>query len=68
MFVKILIVTMMLVILGVLLSALIFLVKDEGKTERTMKALIWRILLSVSLFIFLLVAFFLHWINPHGIG
>lgn len=68
MLMKLLIVLVMLVILGVLLSSLIFLVKDEGKTERTVKALTWRIILSICLFIFLFVAFYFHWIEPHGVS
>jgi hypothetical protein len=68
MLIKILIVIVMLIILGALVSGLIFLIKDEGKTNRTIKALTWRILLSVSLFIFLLVAFYFHWLSPHGVG
>lgn len=68
MLIKILIVAVMLVILGALISSLIFLIKDEGKTDRTVKALTWRILLSVSLFIFLLVSFYFRWLKPHGIG
>ena len=67
MFTKIFILVIMLVILISLFSGLLFLVRDDGKTKRTVKALTWRIALSLRLFIFLMVAFAAHWINPHGV-
>jgi len=67
MFTKIFILIIMLIILITLFSGLIFLVRDNGKTKNTVKALTWRIALSLSLFIFLIIAFSLHWINPHGL-
>jgi Protein of unknown function (DUF2909) len=65
MFVKAIILIVMLIILIALGSSLVFLVRDEGKTKRTVKALTWRIALSFVLFIFLLLAFSLGWIKPH---
>jgi hypothetical protein len=65
MFIKAIIIIVMLVILIALGSSLVFLVRDEGKTNRTVKALTWRIALSLVLFIFLLLAFGLGWIKPH---
>ena len=67
MFTKIFILIIMLIIALTLFSGLIFLVRDNGKTKNTIKALTWRIALSLSLFIFLIIAFSLHWINPHGL-
>lgn len=67
MFTKIFILIIMLIIALTLFSGLIFLVRDNGKTKNTVKALTWRIALSLSLFIFLIIAFSLHWINPHGL-
>ncbi len=67
MFTKIFILVIMLIILVTLFSGLLFLVRDDGKTKRTVKALTWRIALSLGLFIFLIVAFASHWINPHGV-
>ncbi len=57
----------MLVILFSLAGGLIFLVLDIGKSKRTVKALSWRIGLSLSLFIFLFLAYSLGWISPHSI-
>lgn len=56
--------------LGILISlgsSLVFLVRDEGKTKRTVGALTLRIGISVALFLFLFLAYKLHWIAPHGI-
>ena len=67
MFTKTIVFIVMLVILLSLASGLIFLVRDEGKTKRTVKSLTWRIGLSVGLFLFLLLAFSLDWITPHPV-
>ncbi len=64
---KILIVLILLVILGSLASGLIFLIKDNGSSTRTAKALTWRIGLSVFLFLMLMLGIFTGVIKPHGI-
>lgn len=48
-------------------SALYYLVRDRDNSERIVKALTWRIGLSVVLFIFLFIAFAMGWITPHQI-
>ena len=67
MFTKTIIIITMLVILIALGSGLAFLVRDDGKSKRTVTALSWRIGISLTLFIFLLLAFSLGWIKPHAI-
>ena len=64
---KILVVILLLVILVSLFSALVFLVRDRGSTDRTVRALTWRIGLSISLFLLLLLAGWMGWIEPHGL-
>ncbi|KTC87550.1 MULTISPECIES: twin transmembrane helix small protein [Legionella] len=64
---KAIIIITMLIILFSLGSGLVFLVRDEGKTKRTVKALTWRIALSLVLFLFLFIAFSLGWIKPHAV-
>ncbi|MCE3044397.1 MULTISPECIES: twin transmembrane helix small protein [Legionella] len=67
MFTKAIILIVMLIILFALGSGLIFLIKDKGSTNRTVKALSWRIGLSLALFLFLLLAFSMGWIQPHAV-
>jgi hypothetical protein len=46
---------------------LYFLVHDKGNSDRIVKALTWRIGLSILLFIFLFFAFAMGWVTPHPI-
>lgn len=54
-------------ILGSLGSALVFLMKDKGKSNRTVKALAFRVGFSIALFVLILVAYSQGWIQPTGI-
>ncbi|HEX8978349.1 MAG TPA: twin transmembrane helix small protein [Parasulfuritortus sp.] len=45
-----------------LVSALTFLVRDGGQGRRMVKALTWRIALSLLLFLMLMAAFWLGWL------
>lgn len=54
-------------ILGALGSALFFLMKDKGTTNRTATLLAWRVGLSIALFLFILLSWRLGWIQPHGV-
>ncbi len=67
MLLKIITIVLLLVILYCLGSGLVFLVRDGKGTTRMAKALTWRIVLSICLFLFLMMAYFLGWIVPHGI-
>lgn len=64
---KIVIAIAFLLILASLGSALIFLMKDKGKTNRTVTALALRVGLSITLFLMILLAYKLGWIQPTGI-
>ena len=64
---KIVILLILLVIIGSLGSALYFLLKDQERSARTVKALTMRIGLSLALFVLLLIAFTSGWIRPHGL-
>lgn len=66
MLVKIVIIVMLLLIVGSLFSALTFLYKDDGKGERTVRALTLRISLSLALFIFLMLGFYFGIIPARG--
>jgi hypothetical protein len=48
-------------------SALVFLMRDKGKSNRTVQALAFRVGFSIALFILILVAYELGWIQPTGI-
>jgi hypothetical protein len=54
---KVFAVLMLLAIVGSLFSGLFYFYRDGGTGERAVRALTWRIGLSVALFIALLVAF-----------
>ncbi len=54
---RIIVILFIIVILGSLGSALYYMVKDRGTTERTAKALTIRIALSITLFVLLMLGF-----------
>ncbi len=65
--IKLIIIVLLLVIVGSLGSALIFLVTDKGEGNRTVKALTWRIGLSFLAFALLMISYLAGLIRPHGI-
>ena len=48
-------------------SALFFLMKDKGRSNRTVQALAMRVGLSITLFLLVLGAYKMGWIQPTGI-
>lgn len=54
-------------ILGSLGFALFFLMKDKGKSNRTVNALTFRVGFSIVLFLLLLIAYHFGLIQPTGI-
>ena len=64
---KILIILLLIVILASLSSGMFFLVRDKGNSDRTVKSLTVRIVLSVLLFVLLFIGFATGLIKPHGI-
>lgn len=53
-------------ILASLGSALVFLMRDKGKSNRTVTALAFRVGLSIVLFVLILIAHYFGWIQPTG--
>jgi hypothetical protein len=54
---------------GILLSlgsALVYLVRDMGTTNRTVNALTVRVGISVALFLFILFSYWMGWIQPRS--
>lgn len=64
---KILVAIAFILIIASLGSALLFLMKDKGKSNRTVKALAFRVGFSITLFVLILIAHQLGWIQPTGI-
>lgn len=64
---KIVVAIAFILIIGSLASALIFLMRDKGKSNRTVQALTWRVGLSVTLFLMILLLYKLGYIQPTGL-
>jgi len=65
---KILVGIAFILIIGSLASALVFLMRDKGRSNRTVQALAFRVGFSIVLFVLILVANRLGWIQPTGIA
>jgi hypothetical protein len=64
---KIVVAIAFILIIGSLFSALLFLMRDKGKSNRTVQALTWRVGLSVCLFLMILLLYKLGYIQPTGL-
>lgn len=69
MLIKIIIILFLLIIMYSLGSALYYLAHERNATDanRVVKALVWRIGLSLLLFVLLFVAYWMGLIQPHGL-
>lgn len=67
MLVKIIVIVLFLLIIGSLASALFGLLKVGEDNNRTVRALTYRIGLSIAAFIILMVGAKFGWIQPHGL-
>jgi hypothetical protein len=54
-------------IIASMVSALYFMMHDKGKTKRMVWSLATRVGLSISLFLFILFAYWMGWIHSTGI-
>jgi hypothetical protein len=64
----IVIVAFFIVIVYNLGAGLFYMMSDKGTTNRTVKALTWRIGLSVFLILLIIAGIFTGIIKPHGLG
>ncbi|SNS19877.1 Protein of unknown function [Noviherbaspirillum humi] len=64
---KILVAIAFILILGSLGSALVFLMRDKGRSNRTVTALALRVGFSIALFCMILLAHHFGYIQPTGI-
>jgi DUF2909 family protein len=55
---KILVILFLVAIVASLGSALFFLITDQGRSKRTVKALAWRVGLSLALFLLLMASYY----------
>ena len=65
---KLLVVAIFIGVLVSLGSGLFYLVKDKGRSDRTVKALTIRVGASIGLLCLLVLLWWLGLIQPHGIG
>jgi hypothetical protein len=61
---RIVIVVALIGILFSLGSALFYLMRDKGTTNRTVNALTIRVGISIALFLFILFSYWMGWIEP----
>jgi hypothetical protein len=59
------VIAMLILIVGSLGSAALFMLRDRGDSSRMVKALAWRVGLSVGLFLLLMVGFYFGLFKPH---
>lgn len=64
---KLIIVAVFIGVLASLASALLYLVKDRGQSDRAVRALTIRVGVSIGLLALLVVFWALGFIQPHGI-
>lgn len=64
---KIVVIVFLILIVGSLGSALYYLVRDKGTTDRTVKALTLRISLSIALFVLLMAGYYFGFIPKTGL-
>jgi len=65
--IKLTVILMLLVIVGSLVSALVFLYKDRGNGTRVARALTMRVALSITLFCLLMAGLYFGIIPPQGL-
>ncbi|MDH5824566.1 twin transmembrane helix small protein [Luteimonas sp. RD2P54] len=63
-----LVVAFLILILWNLGAGLYYMMVDKGETKRTVNALTKRIGLSVALILLVMLAIWMGWITPHGVG
>jgi branched-subunit amino acid transport protein AzlD len=64
---KIVVAIAFVLIIGSLASALFFLMRDKGRSNRTVQALAMRVGLSITLFLLVLFSYKMGWIQPTGL-
>jgi hypothetical protein len=65
--VKIIIVVLLGLIVLSLGAGMFSMIRGQENTNRTVKMLTIRIVLSIVTFIFIFISFYMGWIQPHGV-
>lgn len=65
--VKVIIAILLILIVLSLGAGMFSLIKDRENSNRTVKFLTFRIILSIVTFIFIALSFYMGWIQPHGV-
>jgi hypothetical protein len=63
---RLVVIAFLIIIVASLASALIYLIRDRGQADRTVKALTVRVALSVTLFLLLMVGYYFGFIPQRG--
>lgn len=63
---KAVMIILLLSVISALFVSVYFLVNDKGDKRRALGALKVRVALSVTLIVFLLVAYLMGWLHPHA--
>lgn len=66
--VKVLVLALLAASVVALFRALSAMMRGEGGEGKTVKALAWRIGLSIAIFLFLLLSMYMGWVKPHGVN
>lgn len=64
---RLVVIAFLVIIVMSLASALFYLIRDKGKSDRTVKALTVRVTLSVTLFLLLMLAYYFGFIPKSGL-
>lgn len=66
--VKLIVIVLLIAAVVSLARAMMSLVRNEGKSGKTMRALAWRVGFSAMVFVFILVSMMMGWIQPHDVN
>lgn len=64
---KFIVIAFLVIIIASLASALVYLIRDKGQSDRTVKALTVRVALSLTLFLLLMIAYYFGLIPKQGL-
>ncbi|HET7922227.1 MAG TPA: twin transmembrane helix small protein [Gammaproteobacteria bacterium] len=61
------VIVILVIIIVSLFSGLYYMLRDRGQSNRALKALTWRIALSLFLFALLMLGYWTGLLHPHGL-